>query len=285
MTKKIWKIVPNYFNYFVSNYGDIKSFARNKPVLLSSSFRKDYLIVGLSSKGICRTLGVHQIVAMAFLNHVPCGHEIEVDHKNNIKTDNRLDNLQLLTNAKHKDKSYVVGSSGYKGVFKSRGRWASQIKNNGKRIYLGIFNTELEASIYYENAVLAIKNGTEIITNKHIPSSKHNGVMFDSKYGNWKSQITLNGKSIFLGRFENEDDAGKCSSDAFLAFEKGEDIIRCLARPKTNKYIGVSFHKNLNKWRARVGIGFNKRKHLGNYNTEEEAYQAIIAYNKINNVI
>ena len=41
--------------------------------------------------------GVHQLVAMAFLDHVPNGHTLVVDHINDVKSDNRLSNLQLIT--------------------------------------------------------------------------------------------------------------------------------------------------------------------------------------------
>ena len=44
-------------------------------------------------------------------------------------------------------------------------------------------------------------------------------------------------------------------------------------RKCTSNYIGVSYHISRNKWQATIGIN-GKNKHLGLYNTEEEAYQA-----------
>lgn len=44
----------------------------------------------------------------------------------------------------------------------------------------------------------------------------------------------------------------------------------------TSKYIGVSFHKHSNKWRCCKRIS-GKTKHIGHYNTQEEAG---LAYNQ-----
>lgn len=43
---------------------------------------------------------------------------------------------------------------------------------------------------------------------------------------------------------------------------------------KTSKYVGVYFDKNTNKWRAQISIN-KKRKHIGLFNTELEAQEAI----------
>jgi len=42
---------------------------------------------------------------MAFLNHTPCGHKLIVDHINENKLDNRVENLQLITNKQNVIKS------------------------------------------------------------------------------------------------------------------------------------------------------------------------------------
>lgn len=46
--------------------------------------------------------------------------------------------------------------------------------------------------------------------------------------------------------------------------------------PTSSKYKGVTWYKSLNKWAARICINY-RSKHLGYYNTEEEA---ALAYNK-----
>ena len=107
MKKEIWKDVPNYEGvYQVSNLGNIKSLNYNhtkKEKLLKQALMPNgYYFVCLFFEVKRKNFFIHQLVAMAFLNHIPCGHRFEVDHINNIKSDNRVVNLQILT---HKDNS------------------------------------------------------------------------------------------------------------------------------------------------------------------------------------
>jgi hypothetical protein len=169
---EIWKDIPGYEGiYQVSNLGKIKSIPRvtnntkgcyiTKELILKHSLCKSrgYPVVRVSIKSVRKTIVIHQAVAMAFLNHTPCGHKIVVDHINEDKTDNRVENLQVITNRENCSKSRLgKGSSKYTGVSwsKSNKKWISQICVNGKREKLGYFNCELEASISYQNKLKEI---------------------------------------------------------------------------------------------------------------------------------
>ena len=111
----------------------------------------------LHKNGKAKGLKVSQLVAMAFLNHEPCGQDIVVDHKDNDPSNNRLENLKLITNRENcsKDKK---GSSQYAGVSwnKAAKKWHSKIWINGKRIYLGSFKDELEAHKAYRQKMQTI---------------------------------------------------------------------------------------------------------------------------------
>lgn len=103
----------------------------------------------------------HTLVASSFLNHFTDGtNRLVIDHINNIKTDNRVENLQLLTNrdncSKGKKGKY---SSKYTGVCWSKmdKKWKSQIDINRININLGLFKTELEAHEAYQNKLSEIK--------------------------------------------------------------------------------------------------------------------------------
>ena len=108
LENEIFKPILGYeYIYEVSNLGRIISLERKvkhsnnnfkilKQKILKQSLCKGYLQVNLAKEGKVTKRTIHQLVAVAFLNHTPNGYKTVVDHKNNIKTDNRLDNLQLL---------------------------------------------------------------------------------------------------------------------------------------------------------------------------------------------
>lgn len=91
---EIWKPVKNYEHlYQVSNLGNIKSLRRNT-IMSPATTPNGYLIVNLSNKGK-RTFGVHRLVAQAFLPDYD--DNLEINHKDEIKTNNHVDNLEVCT--------------------------------------------------------------------------------------------------------------------------------------------------------------------------------------------
>lgn len=164
MKKEIWKDIPNYEGlYQVSNLGNVKSLPKewiagsrslrshNGKILKTVIDKKGYCAITISVNSLKKTYKVHQLVAMAFLNHKPCGMKLVVDHINDIKTDNRLINLMLVTNRENSYKTQKNYSSKYKGVYwhKKANKWMSYIYIDGKREYLGLYNDENEASLVY----------------------------------------------------------------------------------------------------------------------------------------
>jgi hypothetical protein len=167
---EIWADVKGYEGvYQVSNLGRVKSLDRE--VKFSHGFRKIKGIVlkdGLDANGYCKislsynskteTKNIHQLVAIAFLNHTPCGMELVIDHINDIKTDNRVENLQIVTQRFNARKTQGIYSSNHRGVAwdKERKKWRALIITNGKNKSLGRFATELEASQAYQAALLTV---------------------------------------------------------------------------------------------------------------------------------
>jgi len=159
--KEIFKDIPNCEGlYQISNFGRVKSLKFNRERILKPAPNNyGYLFVILYCEGKQKNITVHQIMAIVFLNHTPCGHKIVVDHINCDKQDNRLENLQLISQRENSSKDRK-GSSKYTGVCwdKRNNKWLSVIRINGKQKHLGYFNCELEASAAYQSKLKALSN-------------------------------------------------------------------------------------------------------------------------------
>lgn len=114
---EFWLPISGYLGYEVSNKGRIRSVNstyittfKGKPVTRKK--KTDLIGTKLSHKGYRRVnLGkveaVHRIVAKAFIpnpKNLP-----QVNHKNGIKTDNRVDNLEWVTNQENRDHAVANG--------------------------------------------------------------------------------------------------------------------------------------------------------------------------------
>jgi hypothetical protein len=160
MKKEIWKDVIGYEGlYEVSNLGRVKSLKYNRKKILNPAIdSRGYLHVNISKNNICKTTKVHKLVAICFLNHIPSGMKLVVDHINNNQLDNRVDNLQIITQKENSLKSHCKYSSKYVGVCwdKREYKWKSQIRINGKLNFLGRFVNEQEASQAYQNRLATL---------------------------------------------------------------------------------------------------------------------------------
>jgi hypothetical protein len=160
---EVWKDIPGYDGiYQVSNLGNVKSLSREVKrkgiVLLNERLLKPgisigYYCVSLSIDNKKETFNIHQLVAIAFLRHAPCGYKLVVDHINDNKLDNRLENLQIVTHRFNVYKTQGKYSSQYKGVSwdNSMKKWRAEIIINNKNNFLGRFNNEEEAHQVYQN--------------------------------------------------------------------------------------------------------------------------------------
>ncbi len=167
METEIWKDVVGYEGcYQVSSFGRIKGVTRNVPTWNGSRATKDIILKQIIWDGyytacLCKdnkkkTVRVHQIMAMAFLNHKPSGYKYVVDHINNNRSDNRLENLQIITNRENSSKDKKNCSSSYVGVYLRKlkvSKWTAYISINRKKKYLGSFFCEIQASEAYQKAL------------------------------------------------------------------------------------------------------------------------------------
>lgn len=153
---EFWRSIPDFEHYQISNLGRVKSLKRGEKILKQCKAGKGYNFVTLSKNGKSTPIKVHKIVAQVFLNHVSDGTtKLVIDHINNDKTDNRVENLQIITNRLNCSKDRVGCSSKYTGVcwYKKTSKWIAQIRINKKLKYLGLFNCELSAAVAYNKAL------------------------------------------------------------------------------------------------------------------------------------
>lgn len=100
-----------------------------------------YLRIGIDGK----RYNAHRLAWLYVYGHFP---EKDIDHINRVRTDNRIDNLRVVTKAENAQNKISLGVFWHKKAKK----WQAQIKVNKKHFYLGLHKTFDEARLAYVNA-------------------------------------------------------------------------------------------------------------------------------------
>ena len=103
MSEEIWKLVADYPNYSVSNYGRVRN---NKTgyILKPLKVGFGYVVVELWNKNGPKSKKIHRLVAEAFLPNPD--KKPQVNHIDGNKKNNRLDNLEWVTASENMKHSY-----------------------------------------------------------------------------------------------------------------------------------------------------------------------------------
>jgi len=137
---EIWKDVIGYEGiYQVSNFGRVKSLIYSKKILKNNNCTNGYLFVNLFKDKKIKTALIHRIVYEAFTG-VRSNRFYVIDHIDNDKTNNNLENLQFISQRENstKDKNGLTGES---NVYFNSNAYLIRLRINGKKYSLGTKKT------------------------------------------------------------------------------------------------------------------------------------------------
>lgn len=123
---EVWKAIPDFEGlYEVSSKGRVRSLDRlvtgsngvtklfRCKVLSPTPMNTGYLTISLSREGVARRHLIHRLVALAFLPNPDS--RPEVNHKNGVKSDNSVNNLEWMGRGANIDHAVEVGLIRNKG--------------------------------------------------------------------------------------------------------------------------------------------------------------------------
>tara|TARA_R110000868_G_scaffold200345_6_gene447705 strand:+ start:480 stop:959 length:480 start_codon:yes stop_codon:yes gene_type:complete len=154
--------IDNYSNYLIYNSGDIYS-KKYKKFLKPRKDKYGYYRVDLcSDKHIRKTIKIHQLVGMAYLNHNLENSDYVIDHIDSNINNNYLHNLQRITRIQNCRKKNVKRKNGLpSGVYFTGKHYFCNIVINGVRIRFNKFKTAKEASDKHDEIYNALMKGVK----------------------------------------------------------------------------------------------------------------------------
>ena len=167
--EEIWKdILETEGKYQISNFGRVRtkdSFVKNghglrfvEGCVRKNTIRKGgYVINSFYLSGKRKSDYIHRLVWRYFGDGNEPNHKLTIDHIDNDKTNNRIDNLRIISTRENTTKGMLLKkkTSKYTGVYfrKDRNAWQSHIYINGERIFVGYFKKEYDAHKAYQKAL------------------------------------------------------------------------------------------------------------------------------------
>lgn len=259
--------------------------------IIKSTDQDGYIVVSDFEYGRNDRMRGARLVWVMHNGDIPEG--MVVDHKNRIRTDNRLDNLRLATvqqnaaNATRKDDFYT---SRYKGVQRDQwGRWLSTIWTGGTTRVLGQYDSEEAAAHAYNLAAqeaygeFAVLNDVQPVNledhvtniNRRTISEARRGLPFN--LGMLYDDFALRVDNKVLARFKSKDkdDAIAC---ALHYNETGEILDFKTDVCRYNKFgLPFTIFPCSTGYRASFMKNRKERVHVGTFRTVEEAQAALFA--------
>ncbi len=141
MEKEIWKKIPGFKDFYeVSNFGNLRSFSDKQNGKMMTPSREYRGELPLYLKTVLRTIDnknrtrpIHNLVMLAFCGPTPKG--MVINHIDGNKLNNRLDNLEFITQGQNIQHAYDHGLREKKffGISYNSKEWKEYIKNGRKK--------------------------------------------------------------------------------------------------------------------------------------------------------
>ena len=138
--EEVWRTVPDYDQYSVSDFGNVRR--RNR--LLKFGNSGGYSMVSLSKGGVAKTMSVARLVASVFLPND--SGKPTIDHIDRVRTNNRASNLRWATYCEQMmNRDMPLGGTGQRNITSQYGRFKCQIKRGGRFVFTKMCGTLEEA--------------------------------------------------------------------------------------------------------------------------------------------
>lgn len=155
------KWIKNYENlYSISKDGVVTSYVHKKPRKMRNDIDKDgYFRIVLCKNKTRKKYFVHRLVAQTFILNPE--NKPEVNHKNGIKYDNRVQNLEWVTRKENEIHAYKNGLANSNGAKRHNSKAVIQLSKNSDKIireYESIRQAERETGIHNESISMVCNN-------------------------------------------------------------------------------------------------------------------------------
>ena len=171
---EVWKDIQGYEGFYqVSNFGEVKSLDRylftnngKKRKFIGKQLKKDksncgYFRVQLWKNQIKKSESIHRLVAFAFINNID--NKTQVNHKNGLKSDNCVENLEWSTSSENMQHSYDNGfNNGPKGEKNGQSKLNEE----------NVFEIRKMLDLKIKQIIIAKNFGVSISTISHIKTGK-----------------------------------------------------------------------------------------------------------------
>lgn len=240
-----WKQIVDYPNYHISSFGNVKNIISNK--LLTPNNKGGYYNVSLISNKNRKSLKVHRLVALAFIENP--NNKPHVNHKDKNRLNNYVENLEWMTpteNNIHRCKDLVIVTNKNKPVYRisTKTNQILQSYNSIDEAALWAFNTGLTKNKH---------SGRNAISNNICGLSKNS---YGFKWQTIKATEYLENelwKQIYI---ENNKDTKQYFVSNLGRFKNSQGIIMTNYKINDNGYIRVYIYNKTHLLHRLIALTF-----------------------------